>query len=453
MRTIFLAAALSLLCSSICAQRSIDACAEALQQLQESEFMSHGIVSFSLRDANTGAIVFDSHGELSLPAASTQKIITALAAYEYLGKDFEYTTSFYANKTDSSLVVIGSYDPTLGSWRFANTDPNKILEKVIDASAQQKFRIGSICTNNLPLDYTGVNKAWIWEDIGNYYGAASEPVMWRENQFDVALKPGAKVDAATTIGRCMPGFLDKHVSFTNMVVTAKGNSDKTCTFLQNSTSLKTNYLMNGAVGLENPNYNIGVSIPGATYLNADMQNSLNFKKSKSVGYKVSAAGTPVYIHKSPTLDSITYWFLRKSINLYGEALIRTVGYKYNGIYSIESGNAAIAKLCEKAKVDANSLHLFDGCGLSPQNRVSANALSSLLHYARKQSYFNGFYAGLPIINDINMKSGSIHRVRAYAGYITGSDGNAYSFAIIANNYNCDDKQMQQALWKVLDKLK
>ncbi len=33
----------------------------------------------------------------------------------------------------------------------------------------------------------------------------------------------------------------------------------------------------------------------------------------------------ILTYQSPTLDKIVYWFLRKSVNLYGETLIKTLG--------------------------------------------------------------------------------------------------------------------------------
>ena len=44
-----------------------------------------------------------------------------------------------------------------------------------------------------------------------------------------------------------------------------------------------------------------------------------------------------YTHYSPSLDSIIYWFNKKSINLYGEALIKTFAYEKKGFGSTDSG--------------------------------------------------------------------------------------------------------------------
>ena len=35
---------------------------------------------------------------------------------------------------------------------------------------------------------------YIWEDMGNYYGSGSWAINWRENQYDLILKPGKNID-------------------------------------------------------------------------------------------------------------------------------------------------------------------------------------------------------------------------------------------------------------------
>ena len=42
---------------------------------------------------------------------------------------------------------------------------------------------------------------WLWEDIGNYYGAGCGSLNWNENQFDLMLKPGNHInDTVKVIG-------------------------------------------------------------------------------------------------------------------------------------------------------------------------------------------------------------------------------------------------------------
>ena len=56
--------------------------------------LSSGIASLYVMNAKTGKVVFSKNERLGLAPASTQKIITAASAYELLGNDFRYKTTF-----------------------------------------------------------------------------------------------------------------------------------------------------------------------------------------------------------------------------------------------------------------------------------------------------------------------------------------------------------------------
>jgi D-alanyl-D-alanine carboxypeptidase/D-alanyl-D-alanine-endopeptidase (penicillin-binding protein 4) len=156
----------------------------------------------------------------------------------------------------------------------------------------------------------------------------------------------------------------------------------------------------------------------------------------------------LYTNYSPPLDSINYWFLKKSINLYGEALVKTLGYEKRKMGSTDSGLAVIKAFWKSIGIDPASINISDGSGLSPQNRVTASALVRVMQYARARPWFRAFYNALPEINGIKMKSGTIGGAKSFTGYVGD-----YTFAIIVNNYNGSSTEMVRKLYKVLDVLK
>lgn len=145
---------------------------------------------------------------------------------------------------------------------------------------------------------------------------------------------------------------------------------------------------------------------------------------------------------SPRLDSINYWFLRKSINLYGEALVTTLG-----------GVSVLQDFWAGRGIEKSALHIQDGSGLSPQNRVTTDALVKVLLYAKGRPWYGSFYNALPVFNNMHMKSGSVGGARSFSGYQTGSDGKQYAFSIIVNNYDGTSGDIIKELYKVLDSLK
>src|SRR5690606_39240231 len=124
----------------------------------------------------------------------------------------------------------------------------------------------------------------------------------------------------------------------------------------------------------------------------------------------------LYTHVSPPLSKIIYWFLRKSVNLYGEALLRTIALKVKGVANTWDGIHVLQQHWSDKGIDKEELHLYDGSGLSPQNRITPHAEVMVLKYAKEQPWYTEFYEALPIYNDMKMKSGTIHRVKGFTGY-------------------------------------
>jgi D-alanyl-D-alanine carboxypeptidase/D-alanyl-D-alanine-endopeptidase (penicillin-binding protein 4) len=49
---------------------------------------------------------------------------------------------------------------------------------------------------------------WIWDDIGNYYGAGTWAINWNENQYDLQLKPGAREGDNVEVTSTNPNMYD-----------------------------------------------------------------------------------------------------------------------------------------------------------------------------------------------------------------------------------------------------
>jgi D-alanyl-D-alanine carboxypeptidase/D-alanyl-D-alanine-endopeptidase (penicillin-binding protein 4) len=161
----------------------------------------------------------------------------------------------------------------------------------------------------------------------------------------------------------------------------------------------------------------------------------------------------LFTHFSPRLDSIIYWFNKRSINLYGEALLKTIAFQKEGFGSTDKGVFIVKNFWKGKGIPATELNIVDGSGLSPLNRVTTHAQVSILHYAKKQPWFNGFYYSLPEYNGMKIKSGTINGVKGFCGYHTAKDGKEYIFSFLVNNYNGSASALVQKMYKVLDVLK
>ena len=118
----------------------------AFQKFESDPQLKHAISSLYVIDAKTGKVVFEKNSQIGLAGASTQKIFTATAAFDLLGKDFRFKTQLgYSgninnNTLNGNLYVIGSGDPTLGSWRWEQTKDSLVISKWVDEIKKQKIQ-------------------------------------------------------------------------------------------------------------------------------------------------------------------------------------------------------------------------------------------------------------------------------------------------------------------------
>lgn len=430
----------------------------ATSMLQKDTALEHAMLSLYVADSKTGEKIFSLNGETGLAPASTQKVFTAIASFDLLGEDFNYKTELaYTGSISNAalngdIIIKGYGDPTLGSWRFENTKPETISQQILAALQNEGIKKinGDIIFDNSSFDYQPLPGGWIWDDIGNYYGAGTWAINWRENQYDMLLKPGKDFGDTTTLTETRPELAD--ASFKNYITTAGQNDgDNGYIYLP---PYSVDGFTQGSIPAKGDVFTISGSIPDpAAQMKFELMNFLS-QNNIEVSGKSSNQNQKkfFYTYTSPSLDSMIYWFLQKSINLYGEAFLKTIALNKNGLGSTNVGVDILKSFWQQKGIENSALNISDGSGLSPQNRVTTHALAAALLYAKKQNWFPAFYNALPTYNNIKMKSGSIGGVKSFAGYIS-SAGKEYCFSIIVNNYSGSDGAMIQKLYRVLDKLK
>jgi len=444
--------------------------ATGAQQLLADTQMKHAILGLYIADAKTGAVIFDKNGAVGLAPASCQKIFTSIAAFELLGHDFRYKTELgYDGKIEDlalkgNLHVLGSGDPTFGSERWDQTKEENVMTEFMEAL--KKFRInritGDVLIDDSKFSIQPIPDGWIWQDIGNYYGAGSWGVNWHENQYDMILQTGSKVGDDAGISSIKPD-LPANVLVNQFKTGEKGSGDNAYIYLPPYSVFA---FTQGTMPLGESNFSISGAIPNApAYFAKVLEKNLARNNIKivrpcktNIDRLVEKRNWPsiqssFFTHYSPTLDSMNYWFLKKSINLYGEAFVKTIAFKKIGFGSTDKGVELVKDFWKEQGIETSALNIIDGSGLSPQNRVTPDALVKALQFASKRSWFKSFYNALPEMNGMKMKSGSIGGARSYAGYQTSKDGNEYVFAIIVNNYDGSSMDMTHKMWKLLDVLK
>ena len=432
----------------------------AFKKLTEDPTFKHATISLYVINTTTGKPVTEVNTNIGVAPASCQKVITASTAFELLGHDYTYkTTLAYTGNIvngvlNGNLILKGSGDPTLGSWRYATANEEKVIADLKKAIKQEGIHEikGHVYADESLWNSEVTPDGWAWQDIGNYYGAGARALNWRENQYDLYLKSGSNIGDSVTIAGTKPAFVDGLHLESKVTSAAKGTGDNNYIYLPLDDSFG---YVRGTTPVNENHFTISGAMPHpATQLALTLEAALKNQSLEATAENYPAQNNTeqpkvFYTYTSPSLDSIIFHFLRRSINLYGEALLKTMAYNFTKVGNTDSGVNVIHNFWKDKGIEPYAINIVDGSGLSPSNRVTTQALVTVMEYARKQKWFSSFYDALPTISGIKMKSGSINGVISYTGYIKGKDNNQYTFSFVINNFDGSGNAVRRKMWDLL----
>lgn len=424
----------------------------------------HASVSLCVADAETGEVLIEYNSGTSLTPASVMKLITSAAALELLGPEYHFKTRVgytgslnkRTGRLKGNIIILGGGDPALGSKYFSDHYSNFMSSWVAEIKKLGIKRIkGKVITDDSYFDFLPVPAKWLWEDAGNYYGAGAYGLSVFDNTYEIHFKTYSG-SFPTEIKEIIP--YECRSELANFLV-ASGSKDEGYVF---AAPYSTSGWLAGNIPANQDDFILKASITDPPLLLAKIMND----KLEAGGIKISGdPGTsrskqnsieeqvvPVTETRSPALSEIIKVLNHESVNLFAEHLIKELGKKFNNNGSTASGVKVINDFLKNSGIDTNGLFIEDGSGLSPLNAINTRELVHLLLFMKnKGNYFNEFYSSLPEAGKegtlknyfkdpvfdtrLKAKSGSMTRVRSFAGYFTTLTGKKMVFSIIINNYS------------------
>lgn len=167
---------------------------------------------------------------------------------------------------------------------------------------------------------------------------------------------------------------------------------------------------------------------------------------------------------SAPLSEILAATVKASLNLHAELLLREVGRVRRGAGTRQAGLLELGAFVREAGLPPDECAFADGSGLSMYNLVTPRALTSLLSHMDKsplRDTWHGLLAEpgeegtfrrrLPNAppGSIRVKTGSMNRVHALAGYATSRRGEAIAFAILVNNFTASAAEIRGKIDKIV----
>jgi serine-type D-Ala-D-Ala carboxypeptidase/endopeptidase (penicillin-binding protein 4) len=343
-------------------------------------------------------------GKLFMPA-SNMKIITSAAALTLLGPDYHYRTTFLTDGEvrdsllDGNLLVIGRGDPTV-SDRMRGT-ATTVMDALADSLRAHRIRqiTGSLARVGNAFPDSIYGNGWEWDDLGEYYGAGVDELIFNEGMAPTTLRPPPD--------------------------TARDSL-----------------------------YSGPAKNPAKAYLDA-LHDALVRKSIRMDGtVRDSILSTPLkmdtlFVLVSPPLRDILPALMKPSQNQIAEILLRTIGLERGGLGTADSARKIVEQQLLAWGVQPDGFVIRDGSGLSDQDLLTPETIVRVLDRIQRDTAFAIYYNSMPIAGvdgtidtrmkgtpaegNVHAKTGTLAKARSLSGYVTSADGERLIFSILANN--------------------
>jgi D-alanyl-D-alanine carboxypeptidase/D-alanyl-D-alanine-endopeptidase (penicillin-binding protein 4) len=167
--------------------------------------------------------------------------------------------------------------------------------------------------------------------------------------------------------------------------------------------------------------------------------------------RTAASGTTVAQAVSAPLREIVQHTLETSDNDAAEVLAHQVGARLSGSGSFEGGVAGVLATLTRLGVPTDGLRLYDGSGLSRDDRIAPATLTGVLQAAARDPELASVLGGLPVagftgslierfedqasapgLGMVRAKTGTLTGVHALAGTVTDLDGDVMTLVVMAD---------------------
>ncbi len=431
--------------------KDVALCEKINRTIEESELANArwGVIAIGLKD---GRIVCGREERKLFNPASIQKILTAIVALDKLGADYRWKTSIYAAQTFQDGTLNG--DLTIYGRGAPDFDESGLENLIAQLQAKGLKRItGNIVGDDSYFKGDSIGDGWTWNDLQWHYGAEASALSYNRNELDVYMqdgKPVASSDYLEIESDLQPKQADKAEGYgikrglADNRIYVWGNGEKAYGRMSVSNPARwTAKLFKDALEKK------GITIEGGV-------KSVNWQSKDKLNVETAIELAAV---ESATLAELVNKMNKRSVNIYAELMLRTLGKNFGDSAPAEmrqmqevrgddsAGTSVIKKFLTENKVLTEEIQIHDGSGLSRLDFVTPEAFARALVYAAQSKFADAFIISLPIAGadgtlsgrlgkvkgKIYAKTGSISYVSSLAGYALTAEGEVLAFAITGNN--------------------
>jgi D-alanyl-D-alanine carboxypeptidase/D-alanyl-D-alanine-endopeptidase (penicillin-binding protein 4) len=421
-------------------------------------------VSALVVDRATGAELWARGADSGLVPASTQKVLTAVAALDAFGPAHRFVTELRASRPIGADGAIGDLfvrggDPALTAeqwWRLAAD---------LRALGLREVR-GDLVLDDSLFDEARWHESWAPVTARAYHAPVSA-VSANFGAFRVRVAPGAAPGAALQVA------LDPPVPYLRLLNegrTGKRGSRSTLAVERTAAAGEERVRISGSVPVGAAPDDVWRSVADPLgYAGAVLRMQLAANGVRVAGVTRRGAAVPgaslLLEFEGLPLQQIASLFLKYSNNFIAECLVKWLALGPAPAAGAPPGSWAAGTRALEARLAAlgvplGGTRLVDGSGLSRANRVSARVLVEALR--RGEAAFAGgpeLLAALPIAAEdgtlakravgargrLRAKTGSLDGVTSLAGFARSERGRDLVFAVLVNGYRNGDAAASDAM--------
>lgn len=428
--------------------------------------LEHAHVGMIVLNLDEDSVIYANNYQKNMVPASNLKIVTSAAALTFLGSDFRFKTRLAikgevrGGELHGDLIVIGGGDP---SFSLENLEAFVMTIREHDISRIDGNIIlidGYFTQERLPI-------GWAWHYLDARYAAEISAISMNRNVVNVrieATRLGAYADVSIEP-------LTAYVKLINTMITKPGD-DSIIIFRPPD---ENTIYVDGGIGFNHTrNIEVAVKDP-AMFVGQYLKERLSESNIEFSGRCIRGADFSIYERGSDyiIIDSILSVSLSdiikeintESVNLYAEAVLKTLGSHYLKEGSFRAGVSIVKEFLRRCGADTSLVELYDGSGLSRYNLISPYNIMLVLRYMYHSELFDGFYELMAgpgqgtlenrfnsISGVMRAKTGTLDAISCLSGYLKLNNQN-YCFSMMFNNFVCPRKKIEKIQEDILKELK